>query len=298
MSETKQFRIDFYQGQLGADGEADLSTVLAEMAGMERCPAYEYGKIIFELRNLHSNNNGATIRGVFAKIRCDNLPHTGAPGGVENELDLAEEEGLIEKNHFVYYRQNELLVYQKNGHGSTTKRFEDYLSNHTGVTALFNPIPKTDSMRRLMSGENHPRSLQLSVARPSNPDLFPSDNWNRSLLELMNGSGGMVLDIAIRGDGHSRNPHNRYLLDTIKGSLNDLLGTDFVRSAKVQLEGDDFISHPVDLIADRIYSKQRVQMNGRYPCTDSMFAALGRAKEEVADELNGVFGNPDGTNLN
>lgn len=129
--ETKHYRIDFFTGHVTADeNQGRLADVLDALIARAACPAWKRGGYAYELRDLLLT--GQVYRGVLAKLRSDQLPHAGQLGGVERELDLAEEEGLIEKNFFLYYSSRNLLVYQRNGNASRSQRFAEYLTDFWG----------------------------------------------------------------------------------------------------------------------------------------------------------------------
>lgn len=288
----KSFTIEFYTGQVGADGAAGkVSAKLREMADLDRCPVHEIGGHLYEIRDLVSHNNGASFHGVFAKFRKDDLPHAGAPGGEEREIDLDDDEGLLEKNHFLYFRAHELLVYQRNGHGSTTNRMGMYLSGLFNETVIFNPVLQSEPMRRLLRGEAQPRTLDLSFAKPTNPDAFPRDDWNANLISVLTRAGGARMSIHISA-GKSKDPQVRYLGRQIKRAITQLINNTEVTKARFVVE-EDGVQHPIDLIADRLLSQQAVRMNGHYPIPDEMYRALRRARDEHRAALHEYFGDPD-----
>lgn len=290
---TKPFTIEFFIGQVGADGRAGrISRAFRDMSNLERCPVREIGGHSYEIRDLIMNGNGASFHGVFAKFRTDDIPHAGSPGGYEREIELDDDEGLLEKNHFLYFRSHELLVYQRNGHGSTTNRLGAYFSDILNETVVFNPVLQLEPMRRLLRGDAHPRSLDLSFAKPTNPVQYPGNDWSNHLLNVLNMSGGVRMSLHISAEGRSSDPSYRYLGARIKRTVAQLMNNVDVTKAKFMVE-EDGVSHPIDLIADRLLSRQDVTMNGRYPNSSEMYQALRRAKDDHRDALHEYFGDPD-----
>lgn len=294
------FTIDFHQAHLSADGgESHLIDRIAHHAGDgEVCPVLSVRGSDYELKNLELTPSRNLLKGVFAKFRHDALPHAGVPNGAERELELNEGEGLIEKNHFVLHRRWNVLVWQRNGHAARIERFGDYLSDMLGDTVTFNPVLQPNAIQKLLRADLSVRKVQLKVARPTNLDLFPRPNdgaLSSHVAQLMANTNAMNIELNLRGDGRSSNHQRRFLSDRLKGAVHELFGSLPVEKAKVQLEDENGVQDVVDLIAQRISSKQIVEMDddGRYPELRSMFVALAAAWDEQRDSLQGVFGNED-----
>ena len=135
-------------------------------------------------------------------------------------------------------------------------------------------------------------SLELSFARPTNAAWYPSSDFSRELLALMNSSNAPSIHVKLRGPG--RGPFRQPLAQTIKRSVVELLGNTEVRVARLDV-ADDSGRHPIDLIADRISSKIDVLMFGRYPAPESVLQGLMTAKDEHNDALEEIFGVRNGT---
>lgn len=104
----KSFGVRFYQGQVGAAGEdgtvSDLLLSLLDnhMKG-ELLPQTEEGRLKHELRELSATENGKVIKGVLALVR-DDAPHIREADGGERPIELADHEGILEKNYFLLLR--------------------------------------------------------------------------------------------------------------------------------------------------------------------------------------------------
>ncbi|WP_313281172.1 DUF6731 family protein [Stutzerimonas balearica] len=242
----------------------------------------------FDMKRLQPQADGL-IAGEFVKYRQDHLPHVGRPTAEERELDIREDEFLIEKSYFLFEPARQLLVYQRNSHGASILNFERYFAkiHHEAIT-LFNPVLQPDPMQRLMRGEAMPRKLYLTVARPTNPELVPRTEWGAKALELLASSGGMGFTLQLRADGTSQT-EERYLSGDIKRAVRELIECGAAKTAKIDLE-EGTITHPIDLIADKLVSTQTVAMAGRYPLRTAILPALYAALEEKRQELDRIFG--------
>lgn len=297
-TETRQFKIDFYQAQFGPDGEGGQAWELLQgLAGGEApLPAIDVRGTYYQIRELIATGPGV-IRGVFGKIRHDDIPHIGSVEGEERDIELAENEGLIEKNHFLFFKKWRLVVWQQNGHAANIDRFGAYLTDFSEETISLNPVFQPDAMKRLLQGENQLRRLELSIAKPTNAELYvardktPDDD----LIALLADSGAFKIRLDLAANGHSRDPRQRYLPSRMKAVMKRVMGRDDVevKRATVQVEDEHGLSHPIDLIADRLRSTQDVSMLGRYPDPADMFRALRAARDENLDMLKELFGEGD-----
>lgn len=293
----KPVTIDFFQGDMALDAKAPtVWAVLTDLASRAQVPCDVVGVNGFEVRRLRLEPNGQCYRGVFAKIRQGEIPHAGAPGGLERELELAEDEGLVEKNFFYYVRDRRLLLYQKNGQASTAARFARYLSLCCGETVSFNPVLQPNPLRRLLRGEVHARVIRMTLARPTNPEMIPADAWNQDILGVLQGAGGVGMSLEIRGNGRSQDRGQRYLYDRIKTAVAELLDLGPLRSACISIEDEGGAEVGViDLIKDRLSSIQNVEKVGKYFVPTSMYDALRLALVEKSDQLMELFGHGSDT---
>lgn len=288
MPDHKEFTIEFFTGQVGEDG--DVGDVLSTLSMNQTCPVFELHGKHYEIRDLRGAEDRSFFSGVFAKFRGDNIPHAGRPGAEEREIGLDDDdEGLIEKNHFIYYRQHGLLLYQRNGNGSKVGLLEKYLTDFQNETVVFHPVLQPNATRRLMRGRAVPKSVNVSFARPTNPEMYPADNWSHRLMELLSEAGGVRMSIRISSDGRSRDPDKRHLGSMLKRSLTAIVDSGAATVARMEVEEDGF-QHPIDLIADRLLSKQQVEMVGRYPAASAMYRAMMQAKDEEQGVLQEIFG--------
>jgi hypothetical protein len=177
-------------------------------------------------------------------------------------------------------------------HGSTTNRLAEYLSTLNGDTVTFNPVLQLEPMKRLMAGNVTARSLTLSVAMPTNPNMYSQLPWNDQLMKTLSGAGGTRMRVEITSDSRSSDEDKRKLSDKLKAAVNQLVSDDVASVAKFEVEEDGLV-HPIDLIADRLLSIQTVPMSGRYPDQNAMYTALSKAKTEVNSTLTEIFGTND-----
>lgn len=287
--QTKNYVIDFFTGRMATDAQRPLPDLLWDLAAEEQGPVWTKGTFSYDLRDMR--RVGQNVRGVLAKFRTDQIPHLGQPGGRERELALGEGEGLIEKNYFLYNRRDNLLVYQRNGHASRVNRLAEYLTDQCGETVTFDPVLQEEATERLLREGVEPLALELSFTRPTNPDFYPGDEWDDRMIQLANEAGGARMFIRISSDRRNPDEDRTRLRDRMRRAASGFVDAGLATVARMRVLNDG-IEHPIDLIADRLESRQVVEMNGRYPLPESIYAALNNAVEEEREALDAILGRP------
>lgn len=287
---TKTYSIRFYQGAIAVDATVK-SVVNAFKTASEKPTSITQGDDVHELRNLTPMGvGGQNWKGVLARIRRKDLPHAGKVGGSERELPIADDEGLVEKCHFIYYGRLNVLAFQENRNAGSVRWLGECLTQACEMeTVSFDDVLRLEPMKRLMNAKAFAKSLDLRIAKPKNMGIVPQDQWNKWIFDLMDGANGANLHLQIRGEGRSKDQETRFLNDRIKPAMRELIQGGSVKGAKLELDENGHV-HPIDLIADRLLSKQKVVVEGRYPKADSMFAAIESAYGEAKDELEELFG--------
>lgn len=283
--DTRTYQVGFYQGVHGdQDTEETVGGYLVDWAEGEP-PEISMGGYTYRLKELQ-NHKGRMLQGVLAKFRHDDLPKIGSPkSDQEKNIPLGKEEGLIEKNHFIYDKKRQLLVYQQNGHGSTHNQLGQYITQATNVTTVFNPVVQPDAMERLIKGGFKPKKLQLSVAKPS-PALMKGHAFNRGLMNMMAEGNAQHINITM-SMGHSV---TEYLFMDVGAAMDELMGHADVKIARLNTVDDDGIEHPIDLIADRIRDRISVKMVDRYPDSAEVFQELTKAKNRNEPLIKAILG--------
>jgi hypothetical protein len=279
----KSYGVRFYCGQAFVENGQPVSAILAKFEEMKRAgipfPHLQDGAVAYELRDFESFNGGASYRGVLAVLR-DDAPNIRTATGGEKPIQLEVDEHVIEKNHFLYFRENELLVWQVNGRASHISRLEAYLANVAGHAVSLADVLNEQAIKRLDNGII--QRLEIRVARVRNAEAVDPNSWVGSTFDLMNGLDGTTLSIDI---GTRRK--KRGLSAKAMGVVHGLMARPETRSLRVKLDGQDDL---IDLFADCIKDRIGVGMVGLYPVPAEIFSALAAAKDNQKGALDACFG--------
>lgn len=279
----KSFGVRFYQGQFGASDEDGtvsdlLLSLLDKHAEGELLPQTEHGQLKNELRELSATANRNVIKGVLALVR-DDAPHIREADGGERPIELADQEGILEKNYFLYFVDRQLLVWQVNGKASHISRFERYLTECCGKTIVFNDILQEGSFERLKRGTV--KHLRFRVAKRRNSQEIDPHNWESDVFDLMSGVDGTVIEVKV-----STRRRGRGLSAGVSNIIHRMMNRDDVSTLQVKLDEQ---TEPIDLFADRISDRIEVNMIGHYPMPKDIFAKLAEAKNRQNIALEAIL---------
>ena len=285
----KSYIFDFYSL---SSNKLDLFSMSAEEAfkgiiSGELQPSYtNYGSIreIFGLKFRPDTNSYA---GQVRKIRQANLPEVGALGRDAKKLELEMGEGVIEKNFFVYYKENSLLVMHRNDDGNSGNHLAQLLTASAGVAFYASPVIRPDQAEMLLNSKLNIKKFSVKIPKPTNPEIYPQDSISAKTLELLNNSGADFLDVTFTVDQKIETSAGR-LSSALQSAIGSMLS---MGATKAKLDTDENGKIlPIDLIANRIYSSQRISTNSYFPPDESMYKLSDQAKEDQRESLNDYFG--------
>lgn len=281
---SRSYKIDFFVVTLAGERKNDALRDLLQDAPLGYTPAVALDTGAdekFQVRSIEKLPGGRVFKGVFGRCRFGEKPVQGTEDGQETDVELKPGHGLVEKNHFLFYADRNLLVYQRNASGSHFSRFQRYVNLAVGNGVAFEPILTSDGYARLIAG-GPARHFDVSFQMPRDPSFY-KDEFLAEAVKLVGKTGGTSTRIRI---GVGRTKHT--LLAKMKDAVATLARHGLAKVARVKLEDAD---EPIDLIADRIIENVTVplQKDGRARAED-IYAALAEAEIKRADHLAAFFG--------
>ncbi|CAM3405229.1 hypothetical protein BS639_23995 [Rouxiella silvae] len=285
----RDYKIEFYQ--LNLSPTAEIPTIRALLSLLETDDHYltslAQGGYTREIWGLVYDRFPDTICGQFRKFRTTDIPEIGQVGGDSQVIELNENEGLIEKNFFVYYEEHSIIAWHKNGHSSRVIQFANFLSSCGGCKISAGPVLQPDAISRLMSGNIELKKIELTIPRPTNPELYPEDDYGRGLIEMMNNLDADSLKLSLGVDLRRADSEGK-LSNRLKNTLRAIVETGATTARAHVFENG--VEHPIDLIADRVVSNQSVETDAHFPPSFTMYGIINTAKTECQGELDDYFG--------
>lgn len=233
-----------------------------------------------QFRSLKSISGGRAWSGIFGRCRFNETPEQGTEDGLEEDVELKPGHGLVEKNHFLFFPVNNLLVYQRNRNASSHSRLQHYLNMPTFNSVALEPILTTDSYQRLLDG-GEVRMVEFSFQPPKDITMFAGTTVQKAI-DIASATGGVNVKIRISAGRSQSSLHD------VKDAIVQLTRYGFARVARVKLEDE---AQPIDLIADRVKASFSVSLepNGR-PTAQAVFRGLEQARASCANHLKAFFG--------
>lgn len=294
---TKRFFFDFYQcttissnDQQAVSASDVFNQLLVRFQAGPGNTVKRIGLKLTELRHIEQTPYG--FKGILGKHRVNDLPHAAIAGGIEREITLQDNENLLEKAYFNFYTQNNVLIIQRNRYCYNWLHVGKYLTDGTQTTSI-DPIIEPTSLAWLMQNDVHIKTLEISIARPRNVELFQNvhHNFNNALIATLNGTNSAKVNLTLRGDARAEAPENRYLGSSLKRAFTETLETFEVEKLKLDTKNVvTGVEHPIDLVSEKLTHFKDLQMMGRYPLSENIWEALLEAKASKDDELNAYFG--------
>lgn len=286
MKKNKQYKVDFFVVTQQQEREHPIvADLLASATGglTNAIPLVRDEDEKHQIRSLVSLNGGKLYQGVFGRSRYGEAPLQGAEDGREEDVELKPGHGLVEKNHFLFWPERNLLVYQRNPSGSHHTKLQRYFNLACNEPVELEPILTTDSYQRLLDPKARARKVDLSFQQPKDPSLYKEYEWTKEAMQLVRKVGGVSARLTIT---MGRSPES--LLSEIKNAAVVLARSGLARVARVKVEDQEA---PIDLIADRVVETIVVPLsdNGR-PEAKDIYAALAQAETARRKDLRSFFG--------
>lgn len=239
-----------------------------------------------EIYRIEKSNPNQWI-GQFRKYRTDQLPAYAKFGEDEVELELEDDQGIIERNSFIYYIDTNILVWQSDAHANHPERFAEFLSCSFGSKIEVAPILTKTALSRLMSGRVEALKFNLSVARPTAPSLYDSNKFTSGLFSLMNSSGSELFTLS--GGIDLRSKEHSSLSSSFKSGIATLVESGAAKTAKV-IVLEDGKKDIIDLITDRVKASADIDAELKSVPFLSMIGMLESAYDGKRGVLDEIFG--------
>lgn len=198
--------------------------------------------------SIFSDNSGFdnSISGYFSTFREDIFHKGNKKTGLEELLDLNEDESIIERNYFIlfYEKEKEILLYQSGSLFGTIKNFNDYLTNLTERLSsnkqFYNISMYEIGAEDFMPDKNNSpiKRIEYKISRPHRKTPRPGeDPWVQKQFDEMKELGVSTKQVIIQS--------KKGLLNNVSDRISTLLNNDRTRTLKVTLHNTE---QPIDLL--------------------------------------------------
>jgi len=236
--------------------------------------------IQYQIRSISSNQDQTVFKAVFGKLRHDGALEQASENSPESDIELLPGHGLVEKNHFLFFSDINLVVFQRNRNAGSRSHLQAYLNKPTYAKRVLVPVLSRDGYTRLLQG-GPVKKLEISLRKPA----FSLDSENVLLKDFVNvftDSEATRIKITLSASAGGS------LLDKAREAIVTLSKFGRASVARATMADDNEI---IDLMVDRVVKGFEVNLlpNGRADA-QSMFAGLADAKDACGGVLTAYFG--------
>lgn len=235
-----------------------------------------------QIRSISKSKKGEVYMAIFGKLRHGEQPEQASETDSDKDVELLPGHGLVEKSHFLFYPDINLIVYQRNRNVGRNTQFQNYLNTPDFASRALVPILMRDSYKRLMLG-GELKKIEVSIRAPilleKQDDPFVGD-----YIKLFSDSGAGNVKLII--SGRSDKPLKKGVKEALV-KLSKFGKTRVARATTIEENADDDV---IDLLVDRVFQSFEVDVesNGR-PSSSSIFAGLADAKLRRAADLKSFY---------
>jgi hypothetical protein len=280
-TQSKSVYADFYHIEQQGVNQTTVARDLLASHLNGHAPAHSLDdlNIKFQIRSIsHASNDGRIFKAVFGKLRHGETPEQASESTDDADVELKAGHGLVEKNHFLFFSDLNLIVFQRNGHAGRNSHLQAYLNKPTYAHVSLSPILTQDSYSKLLNGDAL-KKIEISLRKPA-ATLQQEDTFLKDFIDSFQGQSIGSLKITLSAERQGT------LRESLKDALVTLSKFGRTRIARATLVDDNVI----DLMLDRVTHKFSVpvQANGR-PTPSDLFSGLANAKDQRSDDLESYF---------
>ena len=245
----------------------------------------------YQIRSISTNKNATVIKAVFGRCRFNENLEQASEGSDDKDVELLPGHGLVEKNHFLFFKENNLIVYQKNGNGSNIGKLQRYLIRNLKKEIALEAVLTEDSYKKLL--ESGPlKKLEISVVPPPFSEI-EEENYLREVIKEFKSGNAKRIKLVLSAD--AQNP----LPPFYKQSVADLTRAGWTKVARATVVPVENFDGPdnaplkdeiIDLILNRIKKDFEVVSDEKNKIPSlSIWQGLARAKDECNKKLKAFF---------
>ncbi len=270
--------------------------VLTEVDGISGAGIYSFlhgqGGGTF-LRSLEKQND--MYKGIISRLRMDGLPSLGTEGErLTQNLALADNQGLVESTHFIYFKDSYILALEFNHLGPRASTLEWHLIGkmndlHGEPLELEMQQIFDENTLQVLNDNSEIRLIQMAVPKEKIVNLAEFDpSIHAAFQNAANFNRAGKVEISLRFVSSKRNkaPPGNTILDKLRHVSGTPADTFSKLKVSVKPSPEDHIE-VIDLLQNKLVVKVELPRTGRAREIDSaqMFEQLQQAYQSQSKTL-------------
>ncbi|CAK1723926.1 DUF4868 domain-containing protein [Vibrio crassostreae] len=216
----------------------------------------------------------------------------------DSNIHLSASDEILEKSYFLYYPNDDILVFHQNHLGPKSEDLSYMLFSASGLERVyFDPIWKSSHMRDVLESGSSLHRGYLTLALPRNFDVLNLNFENQfcdEVIGMMSRTGMTRLKLEFAGRASRKKDITGYLFDDIKHGLKEFITrfskesrTQLVQKAEAQLVGQG----KENLLEQELSASMTITVVNGYPEPVEIRKTLVNAKVRVREELSSYISN-------
>ncbi|ELP5903241.1 hypothetical protein WD376_004394 [Vibrio vulnificus] len=216
----------------------------------------------------------------------------------DSNIVLSASDEILEKSYFLYYPNDDILVFHQNHLGPKSEDLSYMLFSASGLERVyFDPIWKSSHMRDVLESGSSLHRGYLTLALPRNFDALNLNFENQfcdEVIGMMSRTGMTRLKLEFAGRASRKKDIAGYLFDDIKHGLKEFItrfstdsSTQLVQKAEAQLVGQG----KENLLEQELSATMTITVVNGYPEPVEIRKTLVNAKVRVREELSAYISN-------
>lgn len=248
----------------------------------------------YQIRSISANASGTVIKAVFGRCRFNENLEQASEKTDDKDVDLLPGHGLVEKNHFLFFSENNLIVYQRNGNGSGIGKLQRYLIRLTKKNIALEAVLTEDSYKKLINAGSLKR-FEASIVPPRFSELEEESSLYEAV-ESFKSNNATRIKISLSANASSPLP-NSY-----KEDLVNLARAGWAKVARATVKPSDSVDFSddaelkdqvIDLISNKIKAEFDVDLDEKNkPAPNEIWRGLAKMKDKCNAQLKAFF-NPE-----
>lgn len=242
----------------------------------------------YQIRSISSNNKGNVFKAVFGRCRYNENLEQASEESEDKEVKLLPGHGLVEKNHFLFYKENNLIVYQKNGNGSNIAKLQRYLALLTKKHIALESVLKEDSYTKLLNS-GPLKKLEISIVPPPFAEI-EEEHWLYEAIEEFKSDNAKRIKIILSAE------KGKSLSESYKTPLTNLTRagwTKIARATVIEQDNSDaskIKDEIIDLLLDKVKQEFTVHFSENKKIDpQDIWRGLAGAKDACNSQLKAYF---------
>lgn len=244
----------------------------------------------YQIRSIESNKTETVYKAVFGRCRYNEALEQAGENTIDKDVELLPGHGLVEKNHFLFYKNLNLIVFQFNNNASRIGKLQRYLSRTLQVELTLEAVLAEDSYTKLLNSGPLKR-LELSIRLPR----FKQDQSDSFLYEAIknfqNDNAGRVKIVLSPDRGCSLSESLRLpFVNIARAGLATVARAKTEPAEDLDRNGNEIKDEIIDLILNKVKKSFDVTVDGSNKINViSLYAGLAGAKDECNEQLRKFF---------